>query len=158
MMKQLSVCLCLYVCLFATIFASQLHCTINRVSPYISTIVTAVTACNFTRLCLCKSGKSENLECMVECLIVSSMMRQLSSNYWNAALDSRTANNPNTIRWTSHCLFWQTRGRSSAVRTNRPRGPTTEAVNSCQWGRIVNYFTATSDMPRVTNEKSVRFC
>jgi len=47
MMKQLSVCLCLYVCLYATISASQLHCTINYVSSYISTTVSAVTACNF---------------------------------------------------------------------------------------------------------------
>jgi len=116
MMKQLS------VCLFATISASQLHCTINCMSPYISTTVTAVTACNFTMLPLGKSGKSGNLECMVECLIVSSLMWQLSSNYWHTVLDSRTANNPNTKRWKSHCLFWQTRGKSLICQESRPRG------------------------------------
>jgi len=121
MMKQLSVCLCLYVYLFATISASQLHCTINCVSPYVSTTVTAVTACNFTMLPLGKSGKSENIECMVECLIVSSLMWQSSSNYWHTVLDSRTANNPNTKQWKSHCLFWQTRKKSLSCQESRSR-------------------------------------
>jgi hypothetical protein len=123
MMKQLSVYLCLYVCLSATIFASQLHCTINCVSPYISTTMTVGTACNFTMLRLGKSGKSENLECMVECLIVSSLMWQLSSNYWLTVMDSRTtANNPNTKRWKSHCVFWQTVRKSLSGQDSRLRG------------------------------------
>ena len=70
MMKQLSVCLCLSVChsiRFTTI-------SYNFLSPYISTNVTAVTFGNVTALCLGKSGKSDNLEGMVKCLIVSSLM------------------------------------------------------------------------------------
>jgi len=114
MMKQLS------VCLFATISPSQLHCTINCVSPYISTTVTAVTACNFTIVPEGKSRKSENLECMVECLIVSSLMWQLS-NYWHTLLDSRTANNPNAKRWKSHRLSWQTRRKSLSCQESRTR-------------------------------------
>ena len=110
------------VCLSVTVSASQLHCTINCVSSYISTAVTAITACNFTMLRLGKFGKSENLECMVECLIVSSLMWQLSSNYWHTVLDSRTtANNPNTKRSESHCLFWQTMRNSLSGQDTRPR-------------------------------------